>query len=486
VVETYRPESHPELLLQKLQAEIQRHQSASTSPSASLSVRLTHWQSQTDHINVILNAAVSKSQPRTTLPNKFRRIPLLGSRKVQRFLLKAYNFLFKEQRTVNLAMLQALQESTALNRQMLEQTAVLEEFQQQLNMMAGDRFTKADSRLVQLETQLSQITTRTVELGQYIQAAGLNTCNDAGHNLVQQHFVMLEQRMSQTELGFNELERQIASRDRQHGDQLRYLQTDLIQQKWLFNLLLEQTRHQAFNANPAAPRSLDAFPLPILQKDAMDHFYRAFEDHFRGDQDQISQRLEVYLPILQTLALQAAPLQILDVGCGRGEWLSLLRDRGYDAIGIDLSEAMLQACQARDLSVIQVDILAYLSAQPDNSLTVITGFHIVEHLRFEDLVMLMTESYRVLRSGGVMIFETPNPRNVTVGSCNFYFDPTHKNPLPPEVLQFMARYAGFEPAQILPLNPSDHPRVLEDSDLAHRFNELFYGSMDYAVIGWKE
>jgi SAM-dependent methyltransferase len=482
VLETYRPESHPELLLQKLQAEIQRHQSASTAPSASLSVRLSHWQSQTDHINVILNAAVSKSQPRTTLPNKFRRIPILGSRRVQRLLLKCYNFLFKEQRTVNLAMLQALQESTALNRQLLEQTAVLEEFQQQLNTMAGDRFGKTDSRLTQLETQLSQLTTRMVELGQCIHAAGLNVQDDAGRNLIQQHFLTIDQRISQAEAHFNEVQRQIELRDRQHRDQLRYLQMDLVQQKQLFNLLLAR-------GLPLEPRLIDQAPLFDPQEDVMDQFYRAFEDHFRGDQHQIMQRLQVYLPILQTLASQSsqlAPIQVLDVGCGRGEWLALLRDQGYEAIGIDLNQAMLAACQEQDLSVIKADILSYLNAQPDNSLAVITGFHVVEHLPFEDLVGLFAESYRVLRSGGVMIFETPNPRNVTVGSCNFYFDPTHKNPLPPEVLQFMARYSGFEPAQILPLNPSDHPRVLEDSDMAHRFNELFYGSMDYAVIGWKE
>jgi SAM-dependent methyltransferase len=479
MLETYRPESHPELLLQKLQAEIQRYQSASTAPSASLSVRLSHWQSQTDHINVILNAAVSKSQPRTTLPNQFRRFPILGSRRVQRLLLKCYNFLFKEQRTVNLAMLQALQESTALNRQLLEQTAVLEEFQQQLNSMAGDRFGKTDSRLTQLETQLSQLTTRMVELGQCIHAAGLNVQDDAGRNLIQQHFLTIEQRISQAEAHFNGLERQIELRDRQHRDQLRYLQMDLVQQKQLFNLLLAR-------GLPLEPRLIDQAPIVTRQQTALDSFYLAFEDHFRGDRAQIHQRLQVYLPILQALALPALPAQILDLGCGRGEWLALLRDHGYDAIGIDLNQAMLVTCQEQDLTVIEADILSYLNAQPDGSLTVITGFHVVEHLPFEDLVGLFAESYRVLRSGGVMIFETPNPRNVTVGSCNFYFDPTHKNPLPPEVLQFMARYSGFEPAQILPLNPSDHPRVLEDSDLAHRFNELFYGSMDYAVIGWKE
>jgi hypothetical protein len=74
---------------------------------------------------------------------------------------------------------------------------------------------------------------------------------------------------------------------------------------------------------------------------------------------------------------------------------------------------------------------------------------------------------------------------VIVGSCTFYIDPTHKNPIPPEVLQFMINYSGFEKAQILLLNPSQDVPVLEDSAMADRFNELFYGSMDYAVIGIK-
>lgn len=146
---------------------------------------------------------------------------------------------------------------------------------------------------------------------------------------------------------------------------------------------------------------------------------------------------------------------------------------------------MLEQCRAEGLNVIKADVLDHLQSLPDNSIAAITGFHIVEHLPFEALVQMMSESYRVIQPGGFVLFETPNPRNVLVGSFSFYLDPTHRNPIPPEVLQFLTRYSGFEQVTPIWVNPSDRPQVVEDSDLAKRFNELFYGFMDYAVMGLK-
>jgi O-antigen chain-terminating methyltransferase len=122
---------------------------------------------------------------------------------------------------------------------------------------------------------------------------------------------------------------------------------------------------------------------------------------------------------------------------------------------------------------------------PDESVAVITGFHIIEHLPFEILVKLLNEAFRVLRQRGLVIFETPNPANVLVGSCNFYFDPTHRNPLPSLMTQFLVQYCGFAEVEILNLNPSTETAISEDSEIAKRFNECFYGPMDYAIIGYK-
>jgi O-antigen chain-terminating methyltransferase len=122
---------------------------------------------------------------------------------------------------------------------------------------------------------------------------------------------------------------------------------------------------------------------------------------------------------------------------------------------------------------------------PDASQGVVTCFHVVEHLPLETVLQMLGEALRVLQPGGLAIFETPNPRNVLVGSCNFYYDPTHRNPLPGPVLQFMLEARGFARVEVLDLNPSDAQPVAGDDDLVRRFNEYFYGPMDYAALGWK-
>jgi SAM-dependent methyltransferase len=502
VIETHCPDTTPTRLVQKLQDEIHRQQRLDTSPAASLSARLTYRQSQLEHINIMLNGAATMSQPRTTLPHKLRHRAILGNGKVQRLLLKVYNFLFKEQRTVSLATIQAVRESAALNQQLSEQTTSLEEFLQGLNTIVGDRFNTVgdrfnavETRFNAVETRLTTIESRFSDIENHLQQLGISVRTElaSSHSHMAQQLETIERRLSVAE-------RSIQFLEKHHGDRLRYLQTDMAQQKRLVTLFFEQQQQQQtpLTNNPATnnpatnnPAAQSVPPIALgqiqsAQERQLDVFYQAFEDYFRGDRSQIRERLRVYLPFLQATTLQATGHQILDLGCGRGEWLELLHDHGYCALGLDINQAMLEQCQSLGLSVLAGEALAYLKALPDNCLGAVTGFHIVEHLAFEILIQVMAEAYRVVRPGGMMIFETPNPRNVIVGSCNFYFDPTHKNPIPPEMLQFVAHYSGFSTVQILPLNPSDHPHILEDSDLAHRFNELFYGSMDYAVIGVKE
>lgn len=216
---------------------------------------------------------------------------------------------------------------------------------------------------------------------------------------------------------------------------------------------------------------------------ALDAFYLSLETQFRGEPEEITERLRVYLPIIQRAGVGQNEAPILDVGCGRGEWLGLLKTEGYRAAGIDSNRLMVEECRERDLEVAQADLMDYLRNLPDASMGAITGFHIVEHLPFKTLVAFLDEAVRVLQPGGLAIFETPNPRNVLVGTCNFYFDPTHRNPLPSPVMKFLLESRGFIDVETLDLNPSDEVPVAGDSDLAHRFNQYFYGPMDYAVIG---
>lgn len=221
------------------------------------------------------------------------------------------------------------------------------------------------------------------------------------------------------------------------------------------------------------------------QAHALDAFYASFDEEFRGNREEIKERLRVYLPAIKNCEIGSETTPILDIGCGRGEWLELLKEEGLPAMGIDSNSILVLQCRERGLQVIEAELMSYLADVPDESVAAVTGFHIVEHLPIEILVAFLNETMRVLKPGGIVIFETPNPHNVLVGSCNFYFDPTHRNPLPSEVLQFLVESRGFERVEVLPLNPSDEAPVAGDSELVERFNQYFYGPMDYAVIGWK-
>ena len=167
-------------------------------------------------------------------------------------------------------------------------------------------------------------------------------------------------------------------------------------------------------------------------------FYRAFEDRYRGSRELIGQRLEAYLPFIQPLPVIYQPANAVDLGCGRGERLELLQGAGFVPQGIDLDACMLAACTERGLPATQGDAIAHLKSLADQSQCIVSGFHIAEHMAFDDLETLVIHSMRVLKPGGLLILETPNPENVVVGACNFFLDPTHLRPIPPLLLSFLS------------------------------------------------
>jgi O-antigen chain-terminating methyltransferase len=177
----------------------------------------------------------------------------------------------------------------------------------------------------------------------------------------------------------------------------------------------------------------------------------------------------------------------LDLGCGRGEWLELLGDEGLHAAGVDSNRVFVHECVGRGLHVTESDMLSFLRDVPSASVGIVTGFHVVEHVPLEPLLAILDETVRVLKPGGVAIFETPNPANLMVGANTFYYDPTHRHPLPSPLLKFLVEARGLSRAEILPLHPAAEAlRVADDgSALVSRFNEYFYGPQDYAVIGFK-
>jgi O-antigen chain-terminating methyltransferase len=232
--------------------------------------------------------------------------------------------------------------------------------------------------------------------------------------------------------------------------------------------------------------------VPTMQahtQDRLDAYYVAFEDFNRGTREQIRHKLSPYLNIVQQrgqVDSRLSRLPLLDIGCGRGEWLHLLREHHLLATGVDMNPVMVDTCQQTGLDVRHSDALTWLRAQADNSHAAITGFHIIEHLPFEVLFDLFAESYRVLAPNGIMIFETPNPENLLVASHTFYHDFTHKNPITPTAISFLAKYHNFAEIDILRLHPyPSEARVAGHDALTERVNGHLTGPQDFAILAIK-
>lgn len=230
---------------------------------------------------------------------------------------------------------------------------------------------------------------------------------------------------------------------------------------------------------PSAERSATpSAPIPSIDPG----LYVALEDRFRGDPEVIAERQTVYLPLIEDLADQGHP--VLDLGCGRGEWIKLLSAKGIAAIGVDSNPAFVGEVKDSDVTVVEGDLVAYLHSAPENSAGAITMFQVVEHLPFPVLVDVISECARVLRPGGLLIAETPNALNLSVAASTFWLDPTHERPLHPELLKFIAKQVGFAKIDGWFLNEL-HPRPNpDDSSAIDRLLEMIDGPGDFSLLAW--
>ncbi len=211
-------------------------------------------------------------------------------------------------------------------------------------------------------------------------------------------------------------------------------------------------------------------------------FYRAYEDRNRGSRELIKSRLMAYRPFFEPWVTREPAPRALDLGCGRGEWLDVLREAGYAGSGVDLDEGMLAGLRKRGFDVRCMDALQALRETPDASVSIVSAFHLVEHIPFDDVRTLIREAMRVLKPGGLLILETPNPENIVVGASLFYQDPTHLRPLPPELLRFAVEFEGFGRHIVARLQ--EDPALLTAREIG--LWSVFEGaSPDYAVIGQK-
>jgi len=220
---------------------------------------------------------------------------------------------------------------------------------------------------------------------------------------------------------------------------------------------------------------------------ADEDFYIAFENHFRGSEELIQDRLSYYLPIIGgqlNEELKSAPM--IDIGCGRGEWIGLLQKQGYKATGIDLNRENVSTCIDKGLPAQAGDGLEWLRRTKSQSLGLISSFHVIEHLSLSQVNSMLVEALRCLKPGGIIILETPNPENLITAAHRFYTDPSHKNPVPPDLTAFLLKHRGFTQVKIHRLHPAPESEHIKSDDItATRLNSLLYGPQDYAAIAIK-
>lgn len=247
----------------------------------------------------------------------------------------------------------------------------------------------------------------------------------------------------------------------------------------LDNLLLNHDRLP--NPTPATQ-----FDLPHSQGFNVfkDSFYHRLENRFRGSVGEIANRLRFYLPEVEAAVIRTGHKPAMDIGCGRGEWLGLLKENGIEGFGVDTNPIQIEAAQEQGLDVRQGDALKALAEMEDASLSLITAHHLIEHLPFDAVAWITREAMRVLAPGGILLFETPNTRNVLVGATTFHTDPTHLKPMPEQVLSVLFETAGFDPVDIRHLNPHERmSEFLDKPDFNDELAFLMFGPQDLAVLG---
>lgn len=251
-------------------------------------------------------------------------------------------------------------------------------------------------------------------------------------------------------------------------------------------------------------RSLRGEPLPVVDsasvsEDRLAKSLKALQplllESFRGSDSEIRHRLDRYLP-----DLESSP-PVLDLGCGRGELLLMLREAGVEATGVEGDSALAGAARRRGLEVIEGDVLEVLRGLENDAWGAVTAIHLLEHLASPVLAALLGEIRRVLRPGGVLIVECPNPHSLRVGGALFWQDPTHLRPLLPETLELFLRAAGLPPSRREYLNPFPADQLFEDDEggtrqvtdsdmttlaeridrLRRRLDELLNGPRDFVV-----
>ncbi len=386
---------------------------------------------KTNRINLSINDSRAKSRIRTKIPDALNRFPINKSKILQKIILKFYEILFREQRNVSNAILDVLQELSLSRLELLAET-------KNIRHLLDENVRNIIGRMDSMDSEIGVLINKT----------------------------------DKSDAAVKDIFRNIGAH-----------KTNIVDmQRRIMRLLEEFRKMRDVGGNYAS-----AAQAIIKEDDSiLDALYLTFEDKFRGTRQDIKNRQKAYLPYIMEALDKTGSAPVLDLGCGRGEWLELLGEKGIKASGVDTNEVMVELCAGFSLEASKANALEYMRSLPPSSLSAVTGFHILEHMPFKNAVAVLDESFRVIKSGGIIIFETPNPENLMVGACTFYIDPSHIKPLVPATMEFIAEDRGFINVTVKRMNKySDFHEVAEENENNRFIKENFYNEMDYSVIGVK-
>ena len=232
-------------------------------------------------------------------------------------------------------------------------------------------------------------------------------------------------------------------------------------------ILRQRAQMGAEGLRPSAPE-----PAPLLLD------YARFAERFRGSEEYVKNGQRFYLPYFEGRGT------VLDIGCGRGEFLEMMREAGIPAFGIDLNEESVAACRLKGLEAEVADLFPYLADLPEASLGGIFCAQVVEHLPPERLPQMIQLCASRLRRDGALALETPNPECLAIFATHFYLDPTHTRPGPQALLAFYLEEFGIGNIEVRRLSPAVESMPSLGS-LPEDFRSAFFGALDYAIIGRK-
>jgi O-antigen chain-terminating methyltransferase len=206
--------------------------------------------------------------------------------------------------------------------------------------------------------------------------------------------------------------------------------------------------------------------------------YGRFAERFRGSEEYVRAGQQFYKPYF------AGRSDVLDIGCGRGEFLEMMREMGVPARGIDLGDESVALCRHKGLDAEKADLFEYLDALPEASLDGIFCSQVVEHIAPDRLPAMIRLAASRLRRGGVIAIETPNPECLAIFATHFYLDPTHQRPVPHQLLAFYLEEFGMGNIDVRRLSPAVETMPSLRS-LPEDFREAFFGGLDYAITARK-